>query len=217
MRTAFTAHLAALDAQLVDLCAHVATVTQAASVAALTGDLAMAESALSQVADIEANALRVADSTVQLVARQQPVAHDLRALLGAQQVAAALRRMAQLGGRIAKAARRDYPEPVVPAEVRGVVQDMSALADSMVMRVHRALANHDAGVAGVLLGQDSQMDALYEEMLAIVSSSAWPYPARTAIAVGMLSRDFERYANHAVEIGFAVGYVATGIPAQIDR
>lgn len=216
MRTAFTAHLAALDAELVDLCAHVAVVTRRASVAALTGDLAQAESALSEVADIESAARRVADSTVQLVARQQPVAHDLRALLGAQRVAGSLRRMAQLAGNIAKAARRGYPQHVVPTEVQGVVEDMAGLADAMALRVHRALQTHDAGAAGVLLGMDRQMDALHQEMLTIVSSNAWTYPAQTAVQVCMLSRDFERFADHAVDIGWAVGYVATGIPTQQD-
>lgn len=216
MRTAFTAHLSALDADLVHLCAQVATVTRQASTAALTGDLARAESALSEVAEITAAARGVVDSTVHLMARQQPVAHDLRALLGAQRVAASLRRMAQLIGNVAKAARRDYPQPVVPAEVQGVVQDMADLADTMALRVHRAVKTQDAGATGLLLGLGRHMHGLHQEMLAIVASSAWPYPARTAVQVCMLSRDYERFADHAVEIGWAVGYIATGIPNQHD-
>lgn len=214
MRTAFTAHLSALDAGLADLCAHVAVVTRQASIAALASDLTQAESALSEVADIEATADAVAHHAVQLIARQQPVAHDLRALLGAQRVAASLRRMAQLAGSIAKAARRGYPTPLVPAEVQGVVEDMADLADTMALRVHRTLQTHDSGAAGVFLGLSRHMHDLNQEMLTIVASSAWPYPAQTAVQVCMLSRDYERFADHAVDIGWAVGFVATGLPAQ---
>lgn len=216
MRIAFTAHLSALDAGLVDLCGQVAVVTRQASIAALTGDLAQAEAALSEVTEITATARGVADSTVHLMARQQPVAHDLRALLGAQRVAASLRRMAQLAGNIAKAARRGYPQPVVPPEVQGVVEDMADLADTMALRVHRTVKTQDAGAAGVLLGLSRHMHDLYQEMLTIVASSAWPYSAQTAVQVCMLSRDYERFAEHAVEIGWAVGYIATGIPNQHD-
>lgn len=214
MRIAFTARLAAVETGLVDLCAHVAVVTRRASVAVLTGDLAQAESALSEVADIALTARQLADSTVQLMARQQPVAHDLRALLGAQRVAASLHRMAQLAGNIAKAARRGYPQTLAPTEVLGVVEDMADLADTMVLRAHRAVQAQDAGAAGVLLGLNRQMHDLHQEMLTIVASNAWPYSAQTAVQVCMLSRDYERFADHSLDIGLAVGFIATGIPAQ---
>jgi phosphate transport system protein len=216
MRTAFRAHLAALDAEVLDLCQRVGQAIRSASQAALDGDLALAEATLSAVATIDLDAREIADSTVHLVARQQPVAQDLRALMGAQRVVTSLRRMAQLAGRVAKAARRGYPEPVVAREVVGVVSDMSGQADAITARLYRALMTHDAGAAGVLLGMSRQMTELHQEMLTIVSSAAWPYPAQTAVQVCMLSRDFERFAEHGVDVGWVIGYVATGVPRQHD-
>lgn len=216
MRTAFRAHLAALDADLVDLCTRVSQAMHDASQAAMAGDLALAESTLTEVAAIDTDARHVAESTVHLVARQQPVAHDLRALIGAAQMATSLRRMAQLTGSVAKAARRGYPQPVVPQEVTGVIADMAGQSEAITARLLSALRNHDAGVAGVLLSMDRHMDELHHEMLTIVSSPAWPYPAQTAVAVCMLSRDYQRFADHAVDVGWAIGYVVTGIPGQHD-
>ncbi len=212
MRTAFRARLAALDSTLVEVSQRVRHAVSAATAAALAGDLAGSEAVISDVGDIEDAARAAADDAVRLMAQQQPVAQDLRALLTAGRIAASLQRMARLAGHIATCARRAYPGTVAPAEVGGVLADMGGVADRMLGRVTDALARRDPGAAAELVALDREMDRLHQEMLAIVRSRAWPFAVDTAVDLTLLSRDYERIADHAVDVAGAVVDVVTAVP-----
>lgn len=217
MRTAFRARLAALDSALVGISERVRHAVATATSAALSADLAGAEGVISEVVDLEQSARDLAEESVHLMAQQQPVAQDLRVLLTAGRIAGSLQRMARLAGHIATSARRAYPEPVVPPEVAGVLADMGEVADRMIGQVGAALARRDPGTRTDLVALDREMDRLHQEMLAIVRSPAWPFPVDTAVDVTLLSRDYERLADHAVDIGAAVVYVVTGVPPPTMR
>ncbi len=210
MRSVFHARLAALDQNMASLCEQVGRALRQAVEAALTADLRLAEAVMSEGIDIDYGARQVTVDAAHLTAQQQPVAHDLRVLLAAQQQAVSLRRMAGLATNIAKATRRRYPRPLIPREVRDVVVDMAELGQSLTDRLQRALADADLASAHVVRASGRHMGSLHSEMLAIVSSTAWPHDVTTAVDVCMLSRDLQRFADHAQAISEEVVYVATG-------
>jgi phosphate transport system protein len=198
-----------LDHTVVDLCSQVRRATQDASNAALREDLALAEAVIGSVADIQESARSIRCQAEGLVARQQPVAQDLRQLLTAQRHAAHLEGMGVLAGRMAKLTRRRYPRTVVPHEVRGVVADMAGLTDRLMRMLGEALSAGKVSYPGVLVEIHNQVNHLNEEMQAIVRSPAWPHDVAAAIDMSMLSRDFQRLAEHSLEIAAGVDYVAT--------
>ncbi len=210
MRSVFHARLAALDQNLASLCEQVGHALRRATEAAFTADLRLAEEVISEARDIDDEARQVTIDAAYLTAQQQPVAHDLRVLLAAQHQAVSLRRMTGLASNIAKATRRRYPRPLIPREVRDVVVDMAELAHSLTERLQRALGQADLASAHVVRAAGRQMGSLHVEMLAIVGSSAWPHDVTTAVDVCMLSRDLQRFAEHAQTIAEEVVYVATG-------
>ncbi len=67
---------------------------------------------------------RAEETAVELLARQQPVAGDLRAIVSSLQIAADIDRMGALGVRVAKIARRRHPPHVLPAEVTACFAEM---------------------------------------------------------------------------------------------
>lgn len=217
MRTVFHARMAAIDDELVDMTRRVGSAMNRATQSLLDADLALAESVISADSRLDAVAAQVEEEAFSLVAQQQPVAQDLRALLAALRISSSLERMGDLAVHVAKAARLRYPMPAVPMELRGVVVDMGAVAQRIVEDTGVALAHRDVVTAGQLRAIDREMDRLHREMFHIVLSPAWTYGVEAAVDATLISRYYERFADHAVTIGKRVIHVVTGEPHPMGR
>jgi phosphate transport system protein len=153
---------------------------------------------------------KVADT----IARQAPVASDLRTLITALHVSADLERMGDLAEHVAGTARRRHPSPAVPAELRPVFQQMSEVADRMADKITILLAAPDADLAAELEKDDDDMDDLERDLFGVLLADDWPYGAETAIDGALLGRFYERYADHAVNVGEQIVYLITGQPIR---
>lgn len=207
MRIAFHSWLAALDHAVVDLCGDVRRAAMEATQATLREDLAIAEDVMGSLVDIRDSSSSIRARAEALMARQQPVAQDLRHLLEAQRQAASLEQMGALAGAIARLARRRYPRTVVPHEVRGVVVDMAAVLERLTDMLGESLAARRVTHPAVLNDLHHQMDHLAQEMQAIVRSPAWPHSAATAIDMSALGRDLHDLADHVLDIAAGLAYV----------
>ncbi|MEZ5186993.1 MAG: phosphate signaling complex protein PhoU [Candidatus Nanopelagicales bacterium] len=217
MRTVFHAQLSAIDAELVDMTQRVGSAMNRATQSLLTPDLSMAESVIAADSDIDELAARIEEEALALVAQQQPVAQDLRALLAALRISGSLERMGDLAVHVAKAARMRYPIPAVPLELRSVIVDMGSVAQRMVEQTGVAIAHRDVVTAAQLHAIDRDMDHLHREMFGIALSPAWTHGVEAAIDVTLISRYYERFADHAVTIGKRVIHVVTGEPYLGNR
>lgn len=213
MRTAFESWLTALDHTVLDLNRQVARSVRHAVAASLQDDLRQAETAIESQAEISSAARYVSDQVAALMARQQPVAQDLRRLLAAQRNASSLDHMGVLAASAAKLTRRRYPRTVVPPEVRGVVGDMAELSDRLLVLVGEILHTKHVAYPSLSLELTEHMEQLHREMMSIVRSPAWPHDVATAVDMSMLSRDLLRLTDHAGEITAAVQYYETGSTA----
>ena len=66
--------------------------------------------------------------------------------------------------------------------------------------------------SGQLDHDDDAMDEIHGHLFTILLDPQWPHPAATAVDVTLLSRYYERFADHAVTIGRRVIFQATGAP-----
>ena len=117
MRDIYHDKLDAVGASLVTMTAQTAIAMERATNALLDGNLAVAEQVMTDDAAIDAIRADLEERTFQLMARQQPVASDLRVLITTLHLAADLERMGDLALHIAKVARMRYPEIAVPERV----------------------------------------------------------------------------------------------------
>jgi phosphate transport system protein len=62
------------------------------------------------------------------------------------------------------------------------------------------------------LADDDAVDELHSQLFTIVLDPQWPHPVATAVDVTLLSRYYERFADHAVTVGRRVIFQATGSP-----
>jgi phosphate transport system protein len=214
MREEFQADLVEVNRLLVTMAEAVRAALRKATAALLTADLAAAETVMERDAEIDGLYRHVEAKVADTIARQAPVASDLRTVITALHVSADLERMGDLAEHVAKTARRRHPSPAVPAELRPVFQQMAGVADRMADKIATILAGPDADLAAELEKDDDDMDDLERDLFAILLDDDWPYGAETAIDGALLGRFYERYADHAVNIGEQIIYLITGQPIR---
>jgi phosphate transport system protein len=210
MREEFQADLIEVNRLLVTMAEAVRAALRKATAALLTADLAAAVAVMERDAEVDDIYRQVEAKVADTIARQAPVASDLRMVITALHVSADLERMGDLAEHVAKTAQRRHPSPAVPAELRPVFQQMSEVADRMVDKIVNVLVTPAAELAAELEKDDDDMDDLERDLFKVLLDDEWPYGVETAIDGALLGRFYERYADHAVNIGEHMIYLITG-------
>ena len=214
MREEFQSDLNEISRLLVTMAEAVRAAMRKATSALLTADLKAAESVIERDIEVDKIYSPVEAKVADTIARQAPVAGDLRMVITALHISADLERMGDLAEHVAKTAQRRHPSPAVPAELRPVFQGMAEVADRMAGQIATLLAAPDAEKAAKLERADDEMDSLERKLFAVMLDDDWPYGAETAIDGALLGRFYERYADHAVNVGEHLVYLITG--EQVD-
>jgi phosphate transport system protein len=152
--------------------------------------------------------------TLSLLARQAPVAGDLRAVVSAIHVAADAHRMGGLAAHVARVCLRCHPESPIPAEMRGHFEEMGRLAIELAERCRVALLDVDCAQARLVRRDDRAMETLHRELFAAVMSPQWAHGAGVASDVVLLGRFYGRFADHAEAIARRLIFQADGPPAD---
>ena len=212
MREEFQADLSEVSRLLVTMAESVRAAMRKATTALLKADREAAEAVVARDAEVDDIYRQVETKVADTIARQAPVASDLRMVITALHISADLERMGDLAEHVAKTAKRRHPSPAVPAELRPVFKGMAEVADHMAESIAGLLAKPDAELAAKLEHEDDAIDDLERQLFKIMLDDDWPYGAETAIDGALLGRFYERYADHAVNVGEQLVYLITGEP-----
>ena len=210
MREEFQADLTEVSRLLVTMAESVRAAMRKATTALLKADREAANAVVERDAEVDDIYRQVEAKVADTIARQAPVASDLRMVITALHISADLERMGDLAEHVAKTALRRHPSPAVPAELRPVFRQMAEVADRMADKITVVLANPNADLAAELEKDDDAMDDLERDLFQVLLSDDWPYGAETAIDGALLGRFYERYADHAVNMGEQMVYLITG-------
>lgn len=216
MRDAYHEELDELSVQLVEMTRLVGSAMRRASTALLDADLTLAESVIA--ADDAVDALRddLDRRAFDLLARQQPVAGDLRTIITSLRMSADLERMGDLARHVARVARRRYPESAVPAELRSTVVEMGQVAERLVAKAGSVVTTRDVEKALELERDDDEMDRLHRDLFVALLDKNSPYGVEQAVDITSIGRFYERFADHAVAVARRVVYLVTGqMPEEI--
>ncbi|MCW2598157.1 MAG: Phosphate-specific transport system accessory protein PhoU [Jatrophihabitans sp.] len=210
MRDVFHDELDEIGAGVAEMIRLVAVAMAKATDALLDADLARAEQVIE--ADVKVDDLRVEleDRAFQMIARQQPVATDLRVLITTLHLVADLERMGDLALHVAKIARLRFPDAAVPEEARDVIAQMGEVARSLVTKVGDVVEGRDVSLAQAIEAEDDSMDALRRKLFTLVLSPRWAHGTEAAIDMTLLGRYYERYADHAVAVARRTIFIVTG-------
>ena len=145
-----------------------------------------------------------------MLARQQPVATDLRTIVTSMRMSADLERMGDLARHVAKVARRRYPDSAVPATLRATLLEMGQVAERIVAKAGSVIASRDVALAVQLEQDDDEMDRLHRQLFAQLLGGNWSYGMEAAVDITLVGRYYERFADHAVSVARRVVYLVTG-------
>jgi phosphate transport system protein len=210
MRDVFHDELDEIGDGVAEMTSLVATAMEGATTALLDVDLGHAERVIDADARVDALRIDLEDRAFQMIARQQPVATDLRILLTTLHLVADLERMGDLALHVAKIARLRFPEAAVPEEARDVIAQMGKVAQSLVRKVGEVIDGRDVELAQAIEAEDDSMDALRRKLFTLVLSPRWAHGTEAAIDMTLLGRYYERYADHAVAVARRMIFIVTG-------
>ncbi|HEU4674580.1 MAG TPA: phosphate signaling complex protein PhoU [Motilibacteraceae bacterium] len=210
MRDVFHEALDALSDDLVEMTRLVGSAMARASTALLDADLAIAESVIAADEAVDHLHHDLEARAIDLLARQQPVATDLRIVVTALRISSDLERMGDLARHVAKVARMRFPESAVPADIRGTILEMSQVAERIVVKTGSVIASKDVEAARQLERDDDEMDRLHRELYRHLLDGTWTHGIESAIDMTLVGRYYERYADHAVSVARRVVYLVTG-------
>lgn len=210
MRDEFRANLLEIGRLLVSMAEAARDAMRHATDALLTADKEIAERVVARDDEIDARYRQVEEKVQEVLARQAPVAGDLRMVVTALHIAGDIERMGDLAEHVARACLRRHPAPVVPQELVGVFRQMGNVADRLAGEMTVVLSAPNATRAAKIEDADDAMDALHRQLFQALLGPGWPHGVEPAIDAALLGRFYERYADHAVNSGQHIVYLVTG-------
>ena len=216
MREVFQQELREVRERLVEIAELVAVSIDNATTAFNESNVSLAETVIADDAKIDAAAAELDELAINILARQQPVARDLRVVVSALRISASLERMGDMSEHIAQLARYRFPDKVVPKSLRGTFKEMGALDVEIARKLVELLRTEDVAVAEHIRNEDDKIDALHLSVFDKVLGETWKGEAIDTVDATLASRYHERFADHAVSISKKVQYLATGDWSPVD-
>lgn len=211
MREAYQSDLRHIVDDLLDMAELVGTALEDATTSLLESDLGLAERVVTADPHIDARQVELDAKAVELLARQSPVATDLRLLVASLRMSSSLERMGDLAAHVALVARRAHPEAAVPEQHREQIARMSHLGRTALEGAGEVIRTRDLSLAAQVEKQDDELDALMLEISREISSSGQEtYTNSEIIDLTLLIRFYERIGDHAVSLVRRVGFLVTG-------
>ena len=210
LRSAFQDELDGVTQTLVDLSALVSDAISRATHALLTANIKEAEEVIDADDRIDHIQHELDARIIDIIARQQPVASDLRALVTALRMSADLERMGDMAHHIAKITRLRHPNSAVPSELLLTIEEMGKVARSISDKVGGVINSRDVETAMEVEKDDDEMDKLHRKLFTTLMDESWAHGTETAIDITLIGRYYERYADHAVSVARRVYFLVTG-------
>ncbi|UOQ56493.1 phosphate signaling complex protein PhoU [Leucobacter allii] len=210
MREVFQQSLAEVQDRLVKIAELVEEAIENATTAFGNSDVAVAEQVIDSVDEIEVLAGELDQLTIDILARQQPVASDLRLMVGALRMSASLERMSDLAQHIAQLARYRYPESAIPKGLKKIFVRMGALDVEMASKIVEVLRTQDPTLIEEVRDLDDDLDELHAKVFEKVLSDKIADNPTGVVDATLASRYHERFGDHAVSVAKQMHYFLSG-------
>ena len=160
----------------------------------------------------------IEEQAVLTIARRQPMAVDLRDLVGSIHIAGDLERTGDLAKNIAKRVIKIASDPRQPRAVVGL-KHMGELAAMQLKDVLDAYAQRDVDRARAVWLRDAEIDALEDSVFRDLLTFMMEDPRNISFCTHLLfcSKNLERVGDHATNIAETIHYIRTGVTMPTDR
>lgn len=219
MREVFQQSLDEVRLRLVEISELVATAIEKATQAFGTSDVALAEEVIENDSIIDEKALELDELAIDILARQQPVASDLRTVVSALRISASLERMGDIAEHIAQLTRMRFPDRAIPRGLKSTFTKMGQIDVELAHQLTELLRTRDLVLAEEIRNADDRLDELHVSVFEKVLSDTWQGEASQTVDATLASRYHERFGDHAVSVAKKIVYLATGdwVPVTVDE
>jgi phosphate transport system protein len=211
MRKVFQQELREVQERLVEIAELVEIAIKQATTAFATSDVVLAEQVIDDGEQIDQLAKALDELTIDILARQQPVASDLRLMVGSLRMSSSLERMADLAQHIAQLSRYRYPESAIPQGLRKTFAKMGEIDVEMAAKLVSLLREQDQAVIDEIRDLDDALDELHAKVFEKVLTEKVQASGPTGVVDATLaSRYHERFGDHAVNITKQMNFFLSG-------
>ena len=210
MRDVFQQELHEVQQRLVEVAELVAEAMRKGTTAFQTSDIALAEQVIEEDARIDELALTLDELSIQILARQQPVARDLRVVVSALRISASLERMGDMAEHIAQLTRYRFPDKVIAKGLRSTFKEMGELDIKIADKLIKMLKTQDLKFVDAIRDIDDKVDSLHLAVFNKVLDEAWAGTSMDTVDATLASRYYERFSDHAISIARKIKYLSTG-------
>lgn len=168
-----------------------------------------AEAIIQYDAKIDRMEMEINEKAVLLIAKQQPVAKDLRRIIMTLRIVTDIERMADNAKNIANSTiQLAQYETSVPLSIRNMYEKVT----SMLNRAILAFEHEDITLAKQLAVMDDEIDELYHTMISelLGETATNPEKIQYVMQVAFIARYLERFADHITNIGESILYLVKG-------
>lgn len=210
MRVIFNEEMKAVAKDLERMAELVAKAMNDSGNALVKADIDIAQEVIDQDIKLDTLEDRVIDQCLTLLARQNPVATDLREVVATMRLATTFERMGDLTSHVAQITRRTWPDSAIPEEAKDTITSMIDFLHVLSGRLTDMLSKHDVEIANAIIDSDDTLDKLHEKIFSTVESDSWHGTRKQLIDLVLLSRFIERIGDHCVAAARQVVFIVSG-------
>jgi phosphate transport system protein len=215
---AYDDELATLGNRIAAMGGHAERMVDEAVGALINADVALARKVIADDIVLDEGQRWIDDRAILLIAKRQPMADDLREIIGTIRIAADLERVGDLGKSIAKrvVAVSDTRQPV--QLFRGL-EALATLALTQLKQVLDVYASRSIGAIAFMRDRDEEIDAMYTSLFRELLTYMMEDPRNISPCTHLLfcAKNIERIGDHATNIAETVYYVVTGEQLPLER
>jgi phosphate transport system protein len=216
--SAYDEELKYLSKRIAAMGGHAERMVEQAIAALVNADPGLAEKVIRDDAVLDDGQREIDDKAIVIIARRQPMATDLREIVGAIRISADIERVGDLGKNVAKrvAAVIDGRQPT------SLFRGLEALADLALTQLKEVLdvyASRSVEKIGFVRDRDDQIDAMYTSLFRELLTYMMEDPRNITPCTHLLfcAKNIERIGDHATNIAETIYYIVTGDQMPAER
>ncbi len=181
-------------------------------------DPALADQVIAKDSQVDALQRDIEEQVITMIARRQPMADDLRHILGAIRIASDLERVGDLAKNIAKRTLAISSETLPKTLLYGL-KHMAELAQRQLKDVLDAYADRNSDAARLVWTRDEQIDATYNSVFRELLTYMMEDPRNIGLCTHLLfgAKNLERIGDHTTNIAETVHYLVKGTTLAENR
>ena len=216
--SAYDEELKYLSKRIAAMGGHAERMVEQAIAALVNADPGLAQKVIRDDAVLDEGQREIDDKAIIIIAKRQPMATDLREIVGAIRISADLERVGDLGKNVAKRVVAVIEGRQPTSLFRGI-EALADLALTQLKEVLDVYASRSVEKIGFVRDRDDQIDAMYTSLFRELLTYMMEDPRNITPCTHLLfcAKNIERIGDHATNIAETIYYIVTGDQMPAER